>query len=126
MANTMGYAKYQAISLDGDAAYEELYTRLARWTREAAMLQQQGQEAEAEARLGRCIEVLGYMDRGIDLSQSYDIAVAIMSLHRFAISTLVKAKGERIVDELEPLVKIFLSLAEIFAAIRAGRSNANA
>jgi hypothetical protein len=51
--------------------------------------------------------------------------VAILSLHRFAIATLVKAKGERAIGDLEPLVKIFLSLAEIFAAIRASRSNAN-
>ena len=30
MAN-IGYQNYQAISLEGEAAYEELYTRLARW-----------------------------------------------------------------------------------------------
>ena len=126
MANIMGYAKYQAISLEGEAAYEELYTRLARWTREAAACHQGGKEAEAEAKLDRCIEVLGYMDRGIDMSRSYDIAVAILSLHRFAIAALVKAKGERATADLEPLVKIFLSLAEIFAAIRASRSNVNA
>src|ERR1700690_4046208 len=126
MANIMGYAKYQAISLDGEAAYEELYTRLARWPREAAALHQDGKEAAAEAKLDRCIEVLGYMDRGIDTSRSYDIAVAILSLHRFAIAALVRAKGERAMPELEPLVKIFFSLADIFAAIRASRSNPNA
>jgi len=126
MANIIGYANYQAISLEGEAAYEELYTRLARWTREAAAFHQDGKEAEAEAKLDRCIEVLGYMDRGIDISQSYDIAVAILSLHRFGISTLVKAKGERTITDLEPLVKVFLSLAEIFAAIRTSRSNATA
>ena len=60
------------------------------------------------------------------MSQSYDIAVAILSLHRFAISTLVKAKGERTIADLEPLVKIFFSLAEIFAAIRTSRSSATA
>jgi flagellin-specific chaperone FliS len=121
MAN-IGYSNYQSISLEGEAAYEELYTRLARWTRDAAAFQREGKEADAEAKLGRCIEVLGYMDRGIDLSHSYDIAVAILSLHRFAIAALVKAKGERGAADLEPLVKIFLSLADIFAAIRASRS----
>jgi len=126
MANIVGYGKYQGISLAGEAAYEELYTRLARWTRKAAELQQQGNEAEAEAKLDRCIEILGYMDRGIDMSQSRDIALAILSLHRFAIAALVKAKGERAMDDLEPLVKVFLSLAEIFVAIRARRSNVNA
>jgi flagellin-specific chaperone FliS len=122
MANTMGYENYQAISLEGEAAYEELYTRLARWTREAADLQQEGKEAEAEVKLDRCIEMLGYMDRSIDMSNNRDVAVAILSLHRFAIAALVKAKGERTIDDFEPLVKIFLSLAEIFAAIRTSRS----
>ena len=126
MANIAGYANYQAISLEGEAAYEELYTRLARWTREAAVCQQEGKEAEAEAKLDRCIEIVGYMDRGIDMSQSHDIALAILSLHRFAIAALVTAKGERAIADLEPLVKIFFSLADIFAAIRASRSNANA
>jgi|SRR5208283_3487098 len=125
MGNTMGYANYQAISLEAEAAYEELYTRLARWTAEAAGFFQEGKQAEAEAKLDRCIEVLGYMDRGIDMSQNRDIALAILSLHRFAISTLVRAKGERAMDELEPLVKVFLSLAEIFVAIRASRSSLN-
>jgi len=125
MAN-IGYQNYQAISLEGEAAYEELYTRLARWTREAATLQQEAKETEAEDKLDRCIEILGYMDRGIDMSQNRDIALAILSLHRFAIAALVKAKGERAMDDPEPLVKVFLSLAEIFVAIRASRSNVNA
>jgi flagellin-specific chaperone FliS len=122
MAN-IGYAKYQSISLSGEAAYEELYTRLARWTREAAAFQQEGKAAEAEAKLDRCMEILGYMDRGIDTSQSYDVALAILSLHRFAIAALVKAKGDPDAAELEPLVQVFLSLAEIFSAILATRSN---
>lgn len=122
MAHNSGYRTYQAISLDGEAAYEELYTRLARWTREAAELQQEGKQTEAEAKIDRCIEVLGYMDRGIDLSQSHDVALAILSLHRFVIATLVKAKGDRDTAEFEPLVKILFSLTEIFAAIRASRS----
>jgi len=122
MANIAGYGKYQSISLEGEAAYEELYARLARWTSEAVILQQDGKQADAEAKLDRCIEILGYMDRGIDMSHSRDVAVAILSLHRFAITTLVKAKSERVPSGLEPLVKIFFSLADIFAAIRAGRS----
>lgn len=122
MAIAGAYSKYQGISLDGEAAYEELYTRLARWSQEAAGLEQSGEQAAADAKLDRCMEVLGYMDRGIDTSHSYDIAVAILSLHRFAIAELVKAKGERAAAELEPLTKIFLSLADIFAAIRAGRA----
>jgi len=122
MANVPGYREYQSISLEGEAAYEELYTRLARWTTEATSLQQEGKQAEFEAKLDRCIEVIGYMDRGIDLTTNRDIALAILSLHRFSISSLVKAKAELSVAELEPLVKVFLSLAEIFAAIRASHS----
>jgi flagellin-specific chaperone FliS len=120
---TSAYAKYQGISLQGEAAYEELYTRLARWTGEAVILQEEGQRSDAEAKLDRCIELLGYMDRGIDISQSPDIALGILSLHRFAITTLVKAKGEQSPAELEPLIKVFHSLADIFAAIRVSRSN---
>jgi flagellin-specific chaperone FliS len=123
MANVTGYAKYQSISLDGEAAYEELYTRLARWTGEAILLHQDQKQTEAEAKLDRCIQVIGYMDRGIDTSHNPDIAVAILSLHRFAISTLVKAKGDRSVGDLEPMPKVFLSLADIFAAIRQSRVN---
>jgi flagellin-specific chaperone FliS len=125
MSHSIGYAKYQAISLQGEAAYEELYTRLARWSGEAVGFHQAGREEEAEAKLDRCIEVLGYMDRGIDMSQNRDIALAILSLHRFAIATLVKAKGERVLDDLGSLVKVFLSLAEIFEAIRTKRSIVN-
>jgi flagellin-specific chaperone FliS len=122
MANTSAYANYQGISLEGHAAYEELYTRLARWTSEALVLQQDAKHSEAEAKLDRCIQLVGYMDRGIDMSSSRDIALAIMSLHRFAITTLVQAKSERTPADLEPLVKVFFSLADIFAAIRASQS----
>ena len=121
MANLVTYGKYQSISLEGEAAYEELYTRLARWTSEAILFHQDQAEVEAEAKLDRCIEVIGYMDRSIDMSHNGDIAMAILSLHRFAIASLVKAKGDRTIGELEPMVKVFLSLAEIFVAIRQSR-----
>ena len=121
MANIAAYGKYQSISLESEAAYEELYTRLARWTGEAIVFQQDNKQAEAEAKLDRCIEIIGYMDRGIDLSHNRDIAVAILSLHRFAIASMVRAKGDGTIVELAPMVKVFLSLAEIFAAIRQSR-----
>jgi flagellin-specific chaperone FliS len=123
MATISAYGKYQSISLESEAAYEELYIRLARWTSEAIAFQQQGNRTEAESKLDRCIEILGYMDRGIDMSQNRDIALGIMSLHRFAITTLVKAKSEGGMAELESLVRVFFSLADIFAAIRAGRTS---
>ena len=94
MPNISAYGKYQSISLEAEAAYEELYIRLARWTSEAIALQREGNRGEAESKLDRCVEILGYMDRGIDMSQNHDIALGVMSLHRFAITTLVKAKGE--------------------------------
>ena len=71
-----------------------------------------------KTRLERCIELLGYMDRGFDLSGTAEIVKAVLSLHRFAIGALVKAKAERDSKELAQLVRVFLSLGEIFAAIR--------
>jgi flagellin-specific chaperone FliS len=118
MASALAYRQYQNISLDGESAYEELYSRLARWTDEALQFYKVGSEAEAESRLERCIELLGYMDRGIDLSGTAEIVKAVLSLHRFAIGALVKAKAERDPKELTQLVRVFLSLGEIFAAIR--------
>jgi len=112
------YAQYQNIVLDGESAYEELYSRLARWTDEALQFYKVSSEVEAESRLERCIELLGYMDRGLDLSGTPDVVKAILSLHRFAIGALVKAKAERDSKELAQLVRIFLSIGEIFAAIR--------
>ena len=120
MRNT--YTQNQSIGLTGEAAYEELYARLARWTGEATHLYHAGQPADAEAKLHRCIELLGYMDNGIDLSRSRDIALTILSLHRFAIRTLVKAKAESDPLELEGLVKVLVALGEIFAAIRVSQS----
>ena len=112
------YAQAQNISLDGESAYEELYSRLARWTDEAHQFYKVASYSEAEYRLERCIELLGYMDRGIDLAGTPDVVKAILSLHRFGISTLVKAKAEHGSDDLGKLVKIFLSMGEIFAALR--------
>jgi flagellin-specific chaperone FliS len=119
MANP--YAQMQNLSLDGESAYEELYSRLARWTDEAVHFYQAASVAEAEYRLERCIELLGYMDRGIDLGGTPDVVKAILSLNRFGISTLVKAKAEGGTDELPTLVKVFLSMSEIFAALRERR-----
>jgi len=112
------YAELQNISLDAESAYEELYSRLARWTDEAEKFYHAGNQRQADYRLERCIELLGYMDRGIDLSGTVDVVKAILSLHRFAISTLVKAKAERASAELARLVPVFLSMGEIFAALR--------
>jgi flagellin-specific chaperone FliS len=121
MASMRAYAQSQSISLDGESAYEELYSRLARWTDEALQFYKVSSEAEAERGLERCIELLGYMDRGIDISGTPEIVKAILSLHRFAIGALVKAKAERDSKDLAPLVRIFLSMGEIFAAIREQR-----
>jgi flagellin-specific chaperone FliS len=116
MANA--YAQAQNICLDGESAYEELYSRLARWTDEAHQFYKVASYSEADYRLERCIELLGYMDRGIDMSGTPDVVKAILSLHRFGISTLVTAKAEHGTEELGKLVKVFLSMGEIFAALR--------
>jgi flagellin-specific chaperone FliS len=115
------YTQFQSVVLDPESAYEELYSRLARWTDEALHFYKAASEAEAEYRLERCIELLGYMDRGIDLEGTASVVKAILSLHRFAIRALVKAKAERDANELAQLVKVFLSMGEIFATIRSKR-----
>ena len=112
------YSQFQSLVLDPESAYEELYSRLTRWTDEALQFYKVRSTREAEYRLERCIELLGYMDRGIDLSGTPQVVNAILSLHRFAIGALVKAKAERDSKELAQLVRVFLSMGEIFAAIR--------
>lgn len=122
MRTPTAYAQFQTFTLDGERAFEELYTRLARWTQESAESQSKGDWTSSEARLDRCVSLLGYMDRVIDLSHNYEIASAILSLHRFAIGALIKAKADRNPGALSGLPQVFVSLSEIFAAISAGRT----
>ena len=119
MRHTAAYTQLQTVTLGGEQAFEELYTRLARWTREAAECLEHGDSTTAEARVEKCVSLLGYMDRVIDLSQNYEIAAAILNLHRFAIGALVKAKAQRAAAEIAGLPQVFIGLAEIFAAIAA-------
>ncbi len=119
MRHMAAYAQLQTVTLGGEQAFEELYTRLARWTREAGECLQTGDIATAEARVEKCVSLLGYMDRVIDLSQNYEIAAAILNLHRFAIGALVKAKAQRSATDLAGLPQVFIGLAEIFAAMAA-------
>src|SRR5271165_5410889 len=116
MANA--YAQFQTLSLDAESAYEELYSRLARWADEAYRFYKVASEAEADYRIERCIELLGYMERGLDLSGTQSAVKAILSLHRFVISALVRAKAEHGSEELAKLVPVILSIGEIFRAIR--------
>jgi flagellin-specific chaperone FliS len=115
---TTAYTQSQALTLDGERAFEELYTRLARWTQESEQRGSRDEWSGVEATLERCVSLLGFMDRTIDLERNNEIAAAVLSLHRFAIGALVKAKAERKTAELEGLPQVFISLAEIFTAIR--------
>lgn len=117
MKSPMAYTHCQTMTLDGEQAFEELYTRLARWAQESAESQSRGDWTTSDSRLDRCISLLGFMDRVIDVSQNYEIASAILSLHRFAIGALVKAKAQRNPAELDGLPQIFISLGEIFGTI---------
>lgn len=121
MRNT-AYAQSQAVTLDGERAFEELYTRLARWTQESEQRGSGNDWTAVEAALERCVALLGFMDRTIDLAHNSEIAGAVLSLHRFAIGALVKAKAERNTAELEGLPQVFISLAEIFGAIRENKT----
>jgi flagellin-specific chaperone FliS len=116
---TAAYMKAQDITLDGEKAFEELYSRLGRWTDEAAKLLNDRDFAAFEALAEKSLALLGFMDRCIDLSENYEIAARILSLHRFAIGALVRAKAERNPAALSGLKEVFVSLAEIFVAIRA-------
>jgi flagellin-specific chaperone FliS len=117
MKTASAYAQFQTVTLGGEQAFEELYTRLARWTRESGEFLARCEWPEAEARLEKCVSLLGYMDRVIDLSQNYEIASAILNLHRFAIGALVKAKAQREAGQLAGLPQVFIGLSEIFRAM---------
>jgi flagellin-specific chaperone FliS len=121
MRLTHAYTQSQNLTLGGEAAFEELYTRLARWSRDAAENIAAGDFNSFEALMEKSLSLLGFMDRCIDLSGSYEIATRILSLHRFAIGTLVRAKAERSAVALSGLPEVFVSLADIFAAIRSTR-----
>ena len=118
MKPTEAYTKSQALTLKGETAFEELYTRLARWTREATENAGRGDSAAFEALVQKCISLLGFMDQCIDVSQNYDIATRILSLHRFAIGALVRANAEGNAAALEGLPEVFVALTDIFVAIR--------
>jgi flagellin-specific chaperone FliS len=117
MRNLRAYAQSRDMSLEGERAFEELYIRLARWTTEIAQAYATGEAGANDHRVERCVELLCYMDRAIDLSHNYDIASAVLKLNHFAISTLVKAKAERRSAPLERLPGVFITLAGIFATI---------
>jgi len=125
MKLAQAYAQSQNITLSGETAFEELYTRLARWTREAEENSNRGETATFEALVEKCLSVLGYMDQCIDVSNNYDTATRILSLHRFAIGGLVRSKAERNAAPLSGIPQVFVSLAEIFAAIRSTQEGGN-
>src|SRR5689334_22436226 len=118
MRHLTAYAQSQDVTLDGEQAFEELYTRLARWAVEIIDAYEDGQIEANEPRIERSIALLGYMNQAIDLSQNCGVACAVLSLHRFAIGALVKAKAESCGTPLEGLSSVLLMLAEIFAVIR--------
>jgi flagellin-specific chaperone FliS len=117
MRNATAYLNTQTTTLSHERAFEELYLRLARWTHEIAAADPKLPWEVAGARLDRCVALLGYMSGVIDVSHSYEVAAAILSLHRFAIGALVQAKSDRDPARLDGLPQVFVSLAGIFAAI---------
>jgi flagellin-specific chaperone FliS len=121
MKHLMAYAQSQDVTLDGEQAFEELYTRLARWTDESIEAYNDDQAEAGSRRIERCIALLGYMNHAIDLSQNYAIACAVLSLHRFVIGALVKAKAEGCGAPLAGVSSVLLTLAELFATIHSKR-----
>jgi len=117
MKHLMAYAQSQDVTLDGEKAFEELYTRLARWTTESIDAYRDDRAEAGSQGIERCIALLGYMNHAIDLSHNYVIACAVLSLHRFVIGTLVKAKAEGSGAPLAGVSSVLLTLAELFATI---------
>ncbi|MGH7841217.1 MAG: hypothetical protein ACREQT_06800 [Candidatus Binataceae bacterium] len=126
MRNATAYLNTQTMTLSHERAFEELYLRLARWSHELAADDPAVLWEVASARLDRCIALLGYMSGVIDVTHSYEVAAAILSLHRFAIGAMVQAKSERDPASLEGLPQVFVALAEIFVAISKRRDAAPA
>lgn len=122
MKLTSAYSQSQVMTLDGERAFEELYARLGRWSTEAEKAWREEDSNAAARKIDRCISLLGYMNLAIDLSANYQVASAVLSLHKFAIGALIQAKAEPGSANLEELPMLFVNLAEIFAAMRAGRT----
>jgi flagellin-specific chaperone FliS len=123
MKHLMAYAQSQDVTLDGEQAFEELYTRLARWTAEIIDTYHDGQAEARGQKIERSIALLGYMNLAIDLSHNYAIACAMLSLHRFVIGALVKAKAEGCGAPLEGVSSVLLTLAELFATIHSRKKS---
>jgi flagellin-specific chaperone FliS len=117
MNHLMAYAQSQDVTLDGEQAFEELYTRLARWTAESIDAYSNDRAEAGGQRVERCIALLGYMNHAIDLSNNFAVACAVLSLHRFVIGALVKAKAEGCGAPLAGVSSVLLTLAELFATI---------
>lgn len=122
MGAITAYSQSQTVTLDGERAFEELYTRLARWSEEADRFEREHDFDSAEAKVERCVALLGYMNQAVDLSANYEVASAVLSLHKYAIGVLVRSKAQRGSGQLAELPAVFVKLAEIFAAIRSVRA----
>jgi flagellin-specific chaperone FliS len=123
MKHLMAYAQAQDVTLDGEQAFAELYTRLARWTVEIIDAYQNRRAKANDHRIERSISLLGYMSQAVDLSHNYAIACALLSLHRFVVRALVKAKAEGCGAPLEGVSSVLLTLAELFATIHSGKTS---
>lgn len=124
MRNATAYLNTQTITLSQEQAFAELYLRLAGWAHEIGNSETPSSWDYAGALLDRSVSLLGYMSGVIDVTHSYEIAAAILSLHRFAIGALVRAKSERDATQLNGLPQVFVSLSEILLAIAKQRDSA--
>ena len=114
MRSASAYTSMQGVTMDGNRAFEELYVRLARWTAEAAELED---PKRYEQLIDKCVSLLGYMDPVIDPSTGREVALKVLSLNRFAINTLIKAKQPSGRPEVVGLAPVFYAMADIFKTI---------
>ncbi len=127
MAASLTYSRMQAITTEGERAFAQLYVRLARWCGELLDLCRAQELQRYDALIERSIYVIGIMDGLIDVSRHYQLACRILSLHRFAVRSLVKAKLNPGDGELADLAKVFATLGETFELMArrgAGREDA--
>jgi hypothetical protein len=121
----MAYKQSQELTLDGEQAFEELYLRLARWTDEIFKSNSAHLVAADTERIEQCVVLLGFMGQLIDLSHNFLIASVVLSLHRFAIATLIRVLVERKPGALAGLPGVFIELSRIFSKIGARKKRSS-
>jgi flagellin-specific chaperone FliS len=112
------YDSHASYALEGELAFEQLYARLARWCESALQIVPMPGWLDL---VDKCINLMGLMDRCIDVSSHYEIATQVLRLHRFCMLSLIKAKVEPNPDLLVGLPPLLIEIGDIFGAMGRNR-----